>query len=96
MEDLMKLLTIPIVAVMLALLPAYTHALASKHHKERGAGRSAGHRVGPDVSPAAPVSVPEPGSILLLATGLTTVGGFAVRKWYVTKKREKRLARHEP
>jgi hypothetical protein len=31
----MKLLTIAIVAVMLALLPAYSHAMASKHHRAR-------------------------------------------------------------
>jgi len=87
----MKLLTIAIVAVMLALLPGYSHAMASKHHhKERGSGRSAGYQG------AAPVKVPEPGSFLLVATGLTTVGGYLARKWYVTKKRGKRLERHEP
>jgi hypothetical protein len=85
----MKLLTIAIVAVMLAL-PASSHAMASKHdNNERGAGRSAGYQR------AAPVKVPEPGSFLLLATGLTTVGGYLARKWYVTKKRGKRLERHE-
>jgi hypothetical protein len=91
----MKLLTIAIVAVMLAL-PASSHAMASKHDnnergagQERGAGRSAGYQR------AAPVKVPEPGSFLLLATGLTTVGGYLARKWYVTKKRGKRLERHE-
>jgi hypothetical protein len=88
-EVLMKYLTIATVMALIALLPEYSHALASKHHhKERGAGSSAGQLVVvSNAGPDAPVKVPEPGSFVLLATGLTTVGGYLARKWYVTKKR---------
>ncbi len=44
----------------------------------------------------APVSVPEPGSFLLLASGLSTLGGLLAGRWYVTKKQAKRPERHEP
>jgi hypothetical protein len=95
-EVRMKYLTIATVVALIALLPGYSHALASKHHhKERGAGSSAGQRVVSNEGPDAPVQVPEPGSFVLLATGLTTVGGYLARKWYVTKKRGQRLERHE-
>jgi hypothetical protein len=86
----MKLLMIATVVAMIALLPGYSHAMASNHGR-RGAGASAGptaQNAGPDA--AAPVSVPEPGSLLLVATGLSAVGGLLARKWYVTKKQAKR------
>jgi hypothetical protein len=99
----MKLLTMTIatVAAMIALLPGYSHAMASNHHRGHGAGDSSGSGpsvVGPDAGPdaPAPVSVPEPGSFLLLASGLSTVGGLLAGKWYVTKKRTKRPERSEP
>jgi hypothetical protein len=95
----MKFLTIAIVVAMIALLPGYSHALAGKHGK-RGAGSSAEHSggsyVGSYAGPDAPVSVPEPGSFLLLASGLSTLGGLLARRWYVTKKQAKRPERHEP
>ena len=91
-------MTIATVVAMIALLPAYSHAMASNHHRGRGAGDSSGYVGGPNVGPdaPAPVSVPEPGSFLLLASGLSTVGGLLARKWYVTKKRAKRPERSEP
>jgi len=92
----MKLLTIAIVVAMIALLPGYSHALGGKHHGGRGAGPSAGQPVGQYAGPDAPVSVPEPGSFLLLASGLSTLGGLLARRWYVTKKQAKRPERHEP
>jgi hypothetical protein len=94
----MKYLTIAAVVAMIALLPGYSHALASKHHrhKERGAGSSAGQQVVvSNAGPDAPVRVPEPGSLVLLASGVTTLGGLLARRWYVMKKREKRPERDE-
>jgi hypothetical protein len=87
-EDLMKFLTIATVVAMIALLPEYSHALASRHHKERP---SAEQRVASN----APVRVPEPGSVVLLASGLTTLGGLLAGRWYVMKKRGKRPERDE-
>jgi hypothetical protein len=82
----MKLLTIATVVGMIALLPGYSDAMASRHHKERGAGQRVASNAGSD----APVKVPEPGSVVLLASGLATLGGLLARRWYVTKKRERR------
>jgi hypothetical protein len=94
---LMKPLMIATVVAMIALLPGYSHAMAGNHHGGRGAGASAGPTVAPNAGPDAPgpVSVPEPGSFLLLASGLSTLGGFLARKWYVTKKQAKRPERPE-
>jgi PEP-CTERM motif len=99
----MKFLTIATVVAMIALLPAYSHALAGKHGG-RGAGSSSENSVGSYVGsdagsyagPDAPVSVPEPGSFLLLASGLSTLGGLLAGRWYVTKKQAKRPERDEP
>ena len=57
-----------------------------------------GHVAGPNAGPDAPgpVSVPEPGSFLLLASGLSTLGGLLAGKWYVTRKQAKRPERPEP
>jgi hypothetical protein len=104
MEDLMKFLTIATVVAIIALLPGYSHAMASRHHhEERGAGHPVGFNAGSDTpgytggsNGPAPVSVPEPGGFLLLTSGLTTLGGLLAGRWYVTKKREKRPERHEP
>jgi hypothetical protein len=83
-EVLMKYLTIAAAVAMIALLPGC--------RKERDAGPSAGQRV---ASNAAPVRVPEPGSLVLLASGATTLGGLLARRWYVMKKRAKRPERDE-
>ena len=93
----MKFLTIATVVAMIALLPGYSHAFAGKHRGHDGGssgGSSGGYTEysGPD----APVSVPEPGSFLLLASGLSTLGGLVAGRWYVTKKRAKRPERSEP
>jgi PEP-CTERM motif len=87
----MKYLTIATIVAMIALLPGYSHALASKHHKERGAGQ----RVATNAGPNAPIPVPEPGSFVLLASGVTALGGLLARRWYVMKKRAKRPERDE-
>ena len=99
----MKFLTIATVVAMIALLPGYSHAMASRHHEERGAGHPVGSSTGSDTpgyavgsNDPAPVSVPEPGGFLLLVSGLTTLGGLLAGRRYVTKKREKRPERHEP
>ena len=89
-------MTIATVMAMIALLPGYSHALGGKHHGGSGAGPSAGQSVAQYAGPDAPVSVPEPGSFLLLASGLSTVGGLLAGKWYITKKRAKRQKRSEP
>jgi hypothetical protein len=91
----MKFLTISTVVAMIALLPGYSHALGGKHHRGSGAGPSAGQPVGQYAGPDAPVSVPEPGSFLLLASGLSTLGGLLAGRWYVTKKQAKRSERPE-
>jgi hypothetical protein len=83
----MKYLTIAAVVAMIALLPGC--------RKERDAGPSAGQRVASNAGTAAPVPVPEPGSLVLLASGVTTLGGLLARRWYVMKKREKRPERDE-
>jgi PEP-CTERM motif len=90
----MKLLTIATVVAMIALLPEFSHAMGSNHHRGRGAGASAG-TLAPNAGPDAPgpVSVPEPGSFLLLASGLSTLGGLLAGRWYVTKKQAKRPER---
>jgi hypothetical protein len=87
---------------MIALLPGYSHAMAGRHHRDSGAGPVAPN-AGPDAPGYAggsynstPISVPEPGSLLLVASGLTTLGGLLARRWYVTKKRENRPERDEP
>src|SRR5207245_10555428 len=78
----MKLLTIAAAVAMIALLPGLSHAMAGNHGKRGGAGGGAGEYVGLTVAPnagpdaPAPVSVPEPGSFVLLATGLSTLGGL--------------------
>ena len=86
----MKFLMIATVVAMIALLPGYCHALGGKHHRGNGAGPSAGQPVGQNAGPDAPVSVPEPGSFLLLASGLSTLGGLLAGRWYVTKKQAKK------
>ena len=91
---MMKLFAIATVVAMIALLPGYSHAMAQNHQGGRGAGASAGATARADAS--TPVSVPEPGSLLLVTTGLSAVGGLLVRKWYITKKQAKRLERPEP
>ena len=98
----MKLLTIAAAVAMIALLPGLSHAMAGNHGKRGGgagggAGEYVGHVAGPNAGPDAPgpVSVPEPGSFLLLASGLSTLGGLLAGRWYVTKKQAKRLERHE-
>ena len=78
----MKFLTIATVVAMTALLPGYSHALGGKHHRGSGAGPSA--LAAPDAM------VPEPGSFLLLASGLSTLGGLLAGRWYVTKKQAKK------
>jgi hypothetical protein len=91
----MKLFAIATVVAMIALLPEYSFAMA-QNHGGRGVGAGAGataQNAGPDAN--TPVSVPEPGSLLLVTTGLSAVGGLLVRKWYVTKKQAKRLERPE-
>jgi len=90
----MKLFAIATVVSMIALLPGYSHAMAQNHQGGRGAGASAGATARADAS--TPVSVPEPGSLLLVTTGLSAVGGLLVRKWYITKKQAKRLEQPEP
>jgi PEP-CTERM motif len=98
-ERLMKLLTIATVVAMIALLPGYSHALAGKH-RGRDAGpvteQSVGSYAGSYAGPEAPVSVPEPGTFVLLASGLSTLGGLLAGRWYVTKKQAKRPERPEP
>jgi len=91
---MMKLFAIATVVAMIALLPGYSHAMAQNHQGGRGAGASAGATARADAS--TPVSVPEPGSLLLVTTGLSAVGGLLVRKWYITKKQAKRLEQPEP
>ncbi len=89
----MKLLTIGAAVAMIALLPGFSHAMAGNHGKRGGgAGGYVGHVAGPNAGPDAPgpVSVPEPGSFLLLANGLSTLGGLIAGRWYVTKKQAKR------
>jgi len=90
---MMKLFAIATVVAMIALLPGYSHAMAQNHQGGRGAGASAGATARADAS--TPVSVPEPGSLLLVTTGLSAVGGLLVRKWYITKKQAKRLEQPE-
>ena len=92
----MKFLTIATVVAMIALLPGYSHAKASRHHhEERGAGPGApGNATGSYDAPLSPV--PEPGTLLLLTSGATMLGGLLAGKWYGRKKREKRSERHEP
>ena len=96
----MKFLTIATVVAMIALLPGYSHAMASRHHHEEGgAGPAAsGNAAGSYAagSYGAPISVPEPGTLLLLTSGATALGGLLAGKWYGRKKREKRSERHEP
>jgi len=95
----MKLLTIAAAVAMIALLPGLSHAMASNHGRRGGgAGEYVGHVAGPNAGPDAPaaVRVPEPGSFLLFASGLSALGGLLARKWYVTKKQAKRLERPEP
>jgi hypothetical protein len=91
-------MTIATVMAMIVLLPEYSHAMASNYHRRHGGGDSSGYSVGPNAGPGAPapVSVPEPGSFMLLASGLSTAGGLLAGKWYVTKKRAKRPKRSEP
>jgi hypothetical protein len=94
-------MTIATVMAMIALLPEYSDAMASNYHRRHGGGGggdSSGYSVGTNAGPGAPapVSVPEPGSFLLLASGLSTVGGLLAGKWYVTRQRAKRQKRSEP
>ncbi len=90
----MKLLTIAAAVAMIALLPGLSHAMAGNHGKRGGPGGGAGEYVGPTVAPnagpdaPAPVSVPEPGSFLLLASGLSTLGGLMAGK--CTPRRSRR------
>jgi len=98
----MKPLTIAVAVAMIALLPGLSHAMAGNHGKRGGAGEGTREYVGPTVAQNAgpdapgPVSVPEPGSLLLLASGLSTLGGLLAGKWYVTRKQAKRPERPEP
>jgi hypothetical protein len=99
----MKLLTIATVVAMIALLPGYSHALAGKHRgrdagpiTEQSVGSYSGSYAGSYAGPDAPVSVPEPGTFVLLASGLSTLGGLLAGRWYVTKKQAKRPERPEP
>ena len=93
----MKFLTIATVVAMIALLPGYSHALAGRHrgHGEGSGAQQSGSYTGSYAGPDAPVSVPEPGSFLLLASGLSTLGGLLAGRWYVTKKQAKRPERAE-
>jgi hypothetical protein len=92
----MKPLTIATVVAMIALLPAYSDAMSGRRHRESGTGPVAsneGYAPGyAGGSYNSTVSVPEPGSFVLVASGLTTLGGLLARRWYVMKKREKRDA----
>lgn len=98
----MKFLTIATVVAMIALLPGYSDAMSGRRHRDSGgtgplaanAGAEAAGYAGGSYN-STPVSVPEPGSLLLVATGLTTLGGLVARRWYVTKKRENRPERDE-
>ena len=93
----MNPLLIATLAAMIALLPEYSDAMASKHH-HRGEEYQVVSNAGPDASGpyhSAPVSVSEPGSLVLLATGLSTLGGLLAGRWYVTKKQAKRPERPE-
>ncbi len=98
----MELLTIAAAVAMIALLPGLSHAMAGNHGKRGSAGEGAreyvGHVAGPNAGPDAPalVSVPEPGSFVLLASGLSMLGGLLAGKWNVTKKQAKRPERPEP
>ncbi len=84
----MKRLTI--VVAMLALLPATGYGMAGGHHRGRGEGsdNAASHGKSENksehyVGGSAPVSVPEPGSLVLLATGLGVLGsGLLARRRY--------------
>ena len=99
----MKPFSIATVVALIALLPGYSLAMASKHHERGAEHQVAVSNAGSDASGygegsyhSAPVSVPEPGSFALLATGFSTVGGFLAGKWYVNKKRANRAARRGP
>ena len=93
----MKFLTIAAVVAMIAVLPAYSDAMSGRRHSDSGTGPVAQNEgYAPGYSGGSynstPVSVPEPGSFVLVASGLTTLGGLLARRWYVMKKREKRDA----
>ena len=97
----MNPLLLAILAALIALLPEYSDAMASKHHHRGGDGKEyheVASNAGPDASGpdhSAPIALPEPGSLVLLATGLSTLGGLLAGRWYVTKKRAKRPERPE-
>jgi len=93
----MKPFLIAIVAALTALLPEYSDAMASKHPQRDGEHQVVSN-AGPDASGSyhsAPVSVPEPGSFVLLATGFGMLGGLLAGRWYVKKKRPKGPERPE-
>ena len=94
----MKFLTIAAVVAMIAVLPAYSDAMSGRRHRDSGTGPVAQNEgyapgySGGSYNSTPVVSVPEPGSFVLVASGLATLGGLLARRWYVMKKREKRDA----